>query len=140
MMLLKVDRIQRDADVTIGRMLVNGVFECWTLEDAVREKPGRPVSEWKIARETAIPIGRYQVIVNQSARFKRMLPLLVNVPGYTGVRIHPGNTAANTDGCILLGDVRLQKSIGQSRLAFDRVFSLINTALVSGEFVHVEIA
>jgi hypothetical protein len=80
---------------TIGELHVNGVFECFTLEDTVR-----PV---KIKGETAIPEGRYEVVVNFSERFQRPLPLLLNVPNFEGVRIHPGNTDKDTEGCILVG-------------------------------------
>lgn len=139
-MKLQVERVQQDADVTIGRLLVDGVFECWTLEDPVREKPGVPVEQWKIKGETAIPRGTYRVLVTMSDRFKRLMPLLENVLGFVGVRIHSGNTTANTEGCLLVGDVRLDKSIGQSRVAFDRLYEKIYAAFTRGESVTLEVA
>ena len=104
-MTLVVERLQRDADVTIGSMTVDGDWQCWTLEDPVREVPDQPVAQWKVPGKTAIPAGRYRVDITVSARFKRLLPLLAAVPGYEGVRIHAGNTSADTEGCILIGNL-----------------------------------
>jgi hypothetical protein len=92
--------------------------ECYSLEDKVREIEGRPVVEWKVYGRTAIPVGRYRLIRNFSPRFKVVLPLLENVPGFTGIRIHPGNSADDTEGCILLGYGRDSDYITQSRPAF----------------------
>lgn len=103
---------------TIGRLLIDDVFQCWTLEDVVRPA--------KIAHETAIPAGTYKVIITESARFKRRLPLLVDVPGFEGIRIHPGNCAADTDGCILVGTAPATDWVGGSRAAFDSLFSVLN--------------
>src|SRR6478736_9414023 len=83
---------------TPGKLYVDSIFECYTLEDVVRPA--------KIYGQTAIPAGTYKVIINMSNRFKRLLPLLLNVPDYEGVRIHPGNTDKDTDGCILPGVTR----------------------------------
>ena len=95
---------------TFGRLYINERFHCFTLEDAVR-----PI---KIKHETAIPYGRYLVEVTHSPRFKRRLPLLRKVPNFTGIRIHPGNTIADTSGCILPGLGRTATGVSQSRLAF----------------------
>jgi hypothetical protein len=139
-MKMRLERLQRDPDVTIGALSVDGTFECWVCEDTVREVPGQPVSVWKLAGKTAIPAGTYAVDITLSARFKRDLPLLLDVPGFTGIRIHPGNTAEDTDGCLLPGDMRLAKSVGQSRVAFDRLFAQIRVAKVKGERITIEVA
>ena len=102
---------------TIGTMTIDGAFECYTLEDVVR-----PHGE-KVYGQTAIPEGRYQIKLTMSNRFKIVLPLLENVPNFEGVRIHPGNTAADTDGCILVGQTKTSNSIGSSRVAFDKLFA-----------------
>lgn len=103
---------------TIGEMYIDGVFECYTLEDVVRSGP-------KVHSETAIPTGTYKVIVNMSNRFKRLLPLLLKVPEFEGIRIHPGNTDVDTEGCILLGSSKGTDIIYNSRVAFDKFFAKI---------------
>jgi hypothetical protein len=117
---LQVKRLELSEESTIGELWVNGVFECYTLEDKVR-----PV---KIAGKTAIPAGRYEVIINFSQRFQKPLPLLLNVPDYEGVRIHSGNTAANTEGCILVGETKTENFVGESRWAFNRLFEKLKAA------------
>jgi hypothetical protein len=117
---LRVKRTDFSEQSTIGEMQVDGQFECYTLEDKVR-----PV---KIAGKTAIPAGRYGVIIDFSQRFQRQLPLLLNVPSFEGVRIHPGNTSENTEGCILVGKTKEENFVGQSRLAFDPLFEKLKTA------------
>lgn len=134
-----VERLQRDHDVTIGSMTVDGEWQCWTLEDPVREVPGQPVSAWKVPGETAIPAGGYRIELTMSARFKRLLPLLIDVPGYSGVRIHAGNTAANTEGCILVGEERFPKSLARSQLALAPLMSKIAEARRKGEPVWLAI-
>lgn len=94
---------------TIGELYINGHFFCYTLEDPVRNK--------KIKHETAIPAGRYEIIITYSPRFERFLPLLIDVPQYTGIRIHSGNIPEETDGCILVGYRKGQDKIWRSRLA-----------------------
>lgn len=116
---------------TIGELSVNGSFECYTLEDRVR-----PV---KIAGITAIPVGSYGVVVTFSPRFQRPLPLLLAVPGFDGVRIHPGNTDADTEGCILVGAQKRQDFIGDSRAAFDALFRKIQAATQAGEAIRLQI-
>lgn len=133
-MKLTLNRSPSDSACTIGQLLVDGNPECFTLEDIVRP-PGAP----KVFGETAIPAGTYGVIITFSPHFQRDLPLLVNVPGFEGVRIHPGNVAADTEGCVLVGVDRLADSIGRSRIAFDALFPKIEQALVRGELVSIEI-
>lgn len=135
-----VERLQRDTDVTIGSMTVDGEWQCWTLEDTVREVPGQPVQQWKVYGQTAIPAGRYQVDLTLSARFKRVLPLLLGVPGFSGVRIHAGNTAADTEGCILVGEDRLPKSVGRSQRAMAALMVKMSEAKRKGEAIWLEVA
>jgi hypothetical protein len=128
---LNVKRLEFSEESTVGELSINGQFECYTLEDKVR-----PV---KIKGKTAIPAGRYEVIINFSQRFQRQLPLLLKVPDFEGVRIHPGNTAANTEGCILVGETKNENFIGNSRLAFDRLFEKLKAASRT-EKIFIEIA
>ena len=103
---------------TIGKMLIDGAFFCYTLEDTIRDT--------KIAGETAIPYGTYKVIVNMSNRFKRLMPLLLNVPNFEGVRIHAGNVKADTHGCILVGATKGKDFIGDSKVTFNKLMTKLN--------------
>ena len=126
-------------DSTIGRLLVNGVFQCWTLEDRVREVVGRPVAEWKVQNQTAIPVGEYEVKLTFSGRFQKILPILLNVPGFSGIRIHAGNTKEDTEGCILLGLGVAGNGITKSRAAMTQFQSKLELALKAGEKVTVKV-
>jgi hypothetical protein len=109
---------------TIGELFIDDEFFCYTLEDVVREV--------KIPRETAIPYGHYEVITNYSVRFKRVMPLILNVPGYSGVRIHSGNTSANTEGCPLVGFTKDIDFVGQSKKAFSVFMKRLHAGLTEG--------
>lgn len=127
--------LQREPSVdgcTPGTLAVNGLFECFTLEDQIRDGP-------KVIHETAIPAGTYEVVITRSQRFQRMLPLLLNVPGFEGVRIHAGNISADTSGCVLVGQSRGHDSILSSALALGHLQPQIATALAKGERVWMEI-
>lgn len=118
---------------------MDDVWECFTLEDTVREQPGVPVRGWKVQGDTAIPRGSYPVTITYSERFKRDLPLLGNVEGFTGVRIHPGNTSEDTEGCLLVGRTKTDKSVGESRAAFAELYKKIEDAINDGDTVTIEI-
>jgi len=118
---LRLVRNEYSSTSTIGELHVDGRFECFTLEDRVRSA--------KMAGTTAIPPGRYEVTVTWSNRFERPLPLLMGVPNYTGVRIHTGNKAEDTEGCILVGRKRLRDFVGESKTAFAALFPKIQDAL-----------
>lgn len=119
-MIIKIKRLYKSENSTIGEMTVDGKWECYTLEDKERDV--------KIKSETAIPKGTYKVIINQSNRFKKLLPLVLNVPNFEGIRIHPGNTNHDTEGCILVGRTRSKDFIGQSRKAFESLFTKMKLA------------
>lgn len=96
-MQINVKRTFKGPDYTIGKLYIDGHYLCDTLEDTVRP------AGTKIAGKTAIPAGTYRVKKTMSPRFKKILPEILDVPGFAGVRIHSGNTAADTEGCLLLG-------------------------------------
>ena len=96
-MLITVNRKIFNDTCTIGEMSIDGVFHCHTLEDVVRPEGV------KVFGKTAIPKGKYEVVINHSNRFNKDLPELVKVPNFEAIRIHGGNTAADTEGCILVG-------------------------------------
>lgn len=118
--------------VTHGDLIVDGKWAVFTLEDAIRHGP-------KIAHETAIPAGRYEVTITRSQHFGRMLPLLLDVPGFEGIRIHTGNTRADTSGCILVGLARAHDSIASSQIALSMVQPKIAGAIARGERVWLTV-
>lgn len=130
---IEVIRAMCTADSTIGKMYINGIDTCYTLEDQVRP------DGVKVYGETAIPAGRYRVAITHSNRFQCPMPLLLDVPNFEGIRIHPGNTAADTHGCILVGLSQGGNSIGASRLAYDTVYQQIRYAINDGEEVWIEV-
>jgi len=117
---------------TIGDLLIDDEFYCYTLEDTCRQD--FPDGKFKkIKGETAIPYGRYEVIVNFSNRFQKEMPLLLNVPYYTGVRIHSGSFASHTEGCILVGKTKGDDWIGNSKSTFNSLFPILRSALKKGK-------
>jgi hypothetical protein len=132
-MILRLNRLEFGDTYTIGELYIDGKWECYTLEDKVR-----PEGE-KVYGETAIPVGQYKVIVNVSNRFKRLLPLLLNVPQFEGVRIHAGNRPADTEGCILVGRKKGSGEIYESKLAFAPLLVKLQDAIARNEQVYLEI-
>lgn len=127
-MILRVMREPSRDGATLGCLYVDGHWFAFTCEDVIREQPGVPVSTWKVDGQTAIPAGRYRVVITDSPRFKRPMPLLVDVPGFSGVRIHPGNGSDETEGCLLVGWDRVAGRVLQSRAAFAALFDLLAAA------------
>ena len=117
---------------TISELYVNGAYECFILEDVDRglthAMPLSEIQAKKVHGKTAIPIGRYEIAITFSNRFKKYLPLLLSVPGYDGIRIHPGNTAVDTEGCLLPGDTRNPDMVLNSKKAFTALFDKLQTA------------
>jgi hypothetical protein len=99
----------------------------------------RPAPEAKVPGATCIPLGRYEVRITHSPKFDRDLPLLIGVPGFEGVRIHPGNTAADTEGCLLPGRVRHGEAVQESRAAFVDLFAKLRGA-AEPIWLNVELA
>lgn len=127
---LKLIRETFTEDSTIGKLYVNGAFHCFTLEDKVRDV--------KIKSITAIPKGKYEVAITYSNRFEQLMPLLINVPNFEGVRIHWGNYSKDTDGCILVGTTKGVNMIGNSRTAYTKLLTLLKQALKK-EKIFIEI-
>lgn len=117
-MKIKVERHFRGARYTIGRLYLNGEYFCDTLEDPVRDLNKNRVfdgDEKKTYGDTAIPYGAYNVILSMSPRFGRILPLLLDVNHFEGIRIHAGNTEKDTLGCILVGENKVKGKVINSR-------------------------
>lgn len=131
-MLLRVNRFKYGSKATIGRLLIDGVVECYTLEDVKRP------DGVKVQDATAIPAGEYKVIIDKSERFGRLMPHILGVDGFTGIRIHSGNTDENTDGCILLGSaIENDDFVSGSKTAFDKFFKKLTDAIAAGQSVVI---
>lgn len=102
-MKLKLLRNRFKEDYTAGQLYIEDTYFCFTLEDKVREVEGLPVEKWKVVDETAIPRGIYKVTLEDSPRFGPQTITIHNVPGFTGIRIHSGNTSKDTSGCPIVG-------------------------------------
>lgn len=126
---LLLARVVRKKASTLGVILNADSREllCYSLEDREREIAGQPVMQWKIPKVTAIPKGRYKVVWTYSNRFKRYTLELLNVPGFTGIRIHAGNTAEDTDGCICAGTAPVADytAVTESVVAVDKLTAVV---------------
>lgn len=132
---LKLNRIFLSSSATIGELLINDKHLCDTLEDRVR-----PEGE-KVYGKTAIPEGTYEVKLTHSPRFKKILPEILNVPNFSGIRIHTGNSSKDTEGCILVGtwDGEKEDWVGNSRIAFDELMALLEEATNNKEKVTITV-
>lgn len=126
-MKLELKRTYFGEDYTIGKLYINDEYFCDTLEDKVRP------DGVKVYGETAIPSGKYKVIMNMSNRFKKIMPLLLNVPNFEGIRIHSGNTDVDTHGCLLLGKNTIKGKVTDSKNTCSRFYALLAIALKSEE-------
>jgi hypothetical protein len=128
-MKLTLTRKWLDDICTVGILKVNEQPFCFTLElPVVDDEPG-----------SAIPEGTYGITLTHSPKFNQDMPLLSGIPGRSEIRIHWGNVAANTQGCILVGETAGQDFVGNSRAAFGRLFPLIQSALQAGELISITI-
>ncbi|MDJ0367373.1 DUF5675 family protein [Hymenobacter sp. H14-R3] len=146
-MVISIIRKPSEKGCTLSAWYVDGAPFCVGMEDVVRGQ-GQP----KIFGQTAIPAGTYQVHFSLSTRFKRVLPLLSDMPGkqtffggrligLCGIRIHPGNYATDTEGCLLPGLAIAAGGtmVTSSRLAFDRLFQRMQNAITAGEPITLTI-
>ena len=129
MLQLSLNRFDITDGSTIGKLTIDGEFFCYTLEDRVREVQGQDVLTWKIPGITAIPRGNYRILKTYSNRFERDMLQLSAVPGFHGIRIHSGNYAKNTEGCILVGltagDEVIYRSKEALRMIEDELFPVL---------------
>ena len=143
---IRVKRVFRGEDYTIGKLYIDGKYICDTLEDKVRNLP----QEVKIHGKTAIPAGIYEINMNTvspkfkqkswAKKYKGIVPRLVNVPYFSGVLIHPGNTAADTDGCILVGENSVSGKVLNSQIYFGIIMDkYLWPAKERGEKITIEI-
>lgn len=137
-MKLTLNRIAKRKDYTIGRLHIDGVYFCDTLEDTVRDLG--PKGEGKKAGRTAIGAGIYDVVVNMSPKFRRLLPRLLNVPFFSGILIHSGTNHTHTSGCILVGRNTIVGALTSSRGTSDALTSILIEAQNRGEKITIEIS
>ncbi len=139
-MRISLQRQQSTGDATLGALYINGTFACFTCEDVIRELPGVPVAQWKVWGKTAIPVGEYRVTIRHSAHFGCDKIHIEDVPGFSEIMIHEGNTAADTDGCILVGQTKTgPNTIGGSKAALKELQPIVAAALAGGEAVTIQV-
>lgn len=133
--MLHLMREETHPDCTVGKLFVDGQWLWWTLEDCLRA-PGV-----KVAGETCIPAGTYQILLTYSTRFGRVMPQVMNVPGFTGIRLHPANSAKDVEGCIGVGGGYNSRAhlLLHSRVAADAVQGAIQAAIEAGKQVWIEV-
>lgn len=139
---LRLERLWPKAEYTVGRLYIDGELFCNTLEDKVADvnRNGEfDGTERKVPGKTAIPYGTYKIFYGWSPRFGRNLPRLLNVAAFDGILIHPGNTAEDSAGCILVGRNTEVGRLTQSRFYSDELNKRIDSAQRRGEPITIEI-
>ena len=116
---LILERKYLNADSTEGNLYVNGKWFCHVVEDVVRAKPGQWKKELKVYAKTAIPYGRYRVLVTYSPKFKRLLTAILDVPDFTGIRIHSGTSHKSSAGCPIISKIADDGDGTRNRLVKD---------------------
>lgn len=140
-MKLTLKRIALRPTYTIGKLYIDDTYFCDTLEDTVRDtnKSGKfDNGEQKIKGKTAIPYGTYEIKWTYSPRFKKYTPQLMNVPSFEGIRVHAGNTSADTEGCLILGENKQVGKVLNSRATINKFYPIIKEACSNGK-VTIEI-
>jgi hypothetical protein len=133
-MRLKLERTHLEDTYTIGDLYIDGKYFCNVLEDKYKDLS----KEKKVFGETSIPYGTYEIIITHSDRFKKDLPLLLNVPQFEGIRIHCGNTDSDTHGCLLVGVNDEVGKVTKSTLTFNKLLPIIQDGLKSGK-IYIDI-
>lgn len=137
---IKLKRIIGTKGFTEGHLYVDGVFECYTVEDEDRKLESGGT---KVQNQTAIPKGRYGITISMSNRFKKFLIEILNVEGFSGIRMHSGNSSKDTEGCIIVGSINDRNDdnwIGGSKIAYEKLHKKVKTALSNGEKVTLEVS
>lgn len=130
-MKLTLKRIALKPSYTIGHLYIDGKYFCDTIEDKVRDLS----KEKKIKGQTAIPYGTYEVTWSYSPKHKKFTPRLQNVPQFIGVLIHSGNTAADSEGCIIVGRNKVVGKVINSRATANKLYPIIQNACKQGKVI-----
>lgn len=122
-----VKRLYKTSAYTIGKMYIDGQYLCDTVEDTDRgltqTMTSQQIAVKKVYGKTAIPTGRYKVTLTFSNKFKRVLPLVNDVIGFLGIRIHAGNTADDSLGCIIVGENKIKGGVVNSKVTLERLMA-----------------
>ena len=140
-MKITLKRIALKDTYTIGKLYIDGEYFCDTLEDKVRDLNKNGVfdnGEKKIYGQTAIPYGTYNVKWTYSNKFKKYMPLIENVPSFAGIRIHAGNSSADTQGCVLVGENKAVGKVLNSKNTVNKLYPIIEKAC-KNDSVTIEI-
>lgn len=128
-MRIELVRIAFKDTYTIGKLYVDDTYFCDVLEDKDRgldsSMTESEILEKKVKGQTAIPTGHYVINITYSPKYKRMMPLLLDVKGYSGIRIHSGNTSKDTEGCLLVGKNKKVGMVLESRDTYQRLFKMM---------------
>lgn len=131
-MKLELIRIANRPTYCIGKLYIDGEYFCDVIEDTDRGLDDSmsvdEILKKKIKGETAIPTGHYSIEITYSPKYKRMMPLLIGVKGYSGIRIHSGNTSKDTEGCLLVGRNTVVGMVTDSRNTYQRLFARLQNA------------
>lgn len=140
---ITVKRKFKGNNYTIGSLYIDDKYFCDTLEDIDRgltdNMTDSYISTVKVVDQTAIPTGSYKVTITYSNRFQKLLPLINNVKGFSGIRIHSGNTKEDTSGCILVGFNTEKGKVVNSKVTFNKLFNILQDTLNNGEQVEIKI-
>lgn len=131
-MKLLLRRIAKKDTYTIGRLYIDDVYFCDTLEDKDRGltqsmQPSQ-IQKIKVYGKTAIPVGEYSIAITYSNRFKKLMPLIKDVPGFSGIRIHVGNTDKDSNGCILVGKNKIVGKVVESKNTYQKLYQILSEA------------
>lgn len=128
-MKIELKRIFKGEDYTIGKLYIDGKYYCDTLEDTDRglsnDMSLDEIKKKKIYSKTAIPTGTYKIELTYSPKFKRILPLLNGVKGFSAIRIHNGNHQGHTEGCILVGYNKVKGKVIDSIATINKLMNLL---------------
>jgi hypothetical protein len=128
-MKLELVRIANRPTYCIGKLYIDGEYFCDVIEDTDRGLDDSmsvdEILKKKIKGETAIPTGIYKIEITYSPKYKRMMPLILGVKGYSGIRIHSGNTSKDTEGCLLVGKNTKVGMVLESRNTYQRLFAMM---------------
>lgn len=134
---IQLKRIAKKETYTIGKLYLDGVYFCDTIEDKDRglnqTMSINDIKKKKVYGETAIPTGTYKLVIDYSNRFKKNMAHILNVPGYEGIRIHTGNSAKDSLGCIIVGKNKVVGKVVESRNTYNQLFPILQKAFKEGE-------